>query len=151
MKKNGLMYLAGGTAGALVGVLILWIVLPAGAVPTSHVHTFETVSIEELQSMLDRGAVTVIDVRNVEPYMASHIPGALQIPVTMIEGEIPYLPKDKPIVTYCSCPAEETSGHAAMVLANGGVTRVAALKGGFDEWVAKGLPTRSGRESTFHP
>lgn len=140
------MYLAGAGAGVVAGLLILWIVLPAGAVTGGHDHTFDTVSVAELKALLDRGAVTVIDVRNAEPYLASHIPGALQIPLTRIQGEIPYLPKGKRIVTYCSCPAEESSGHAAMILAGGGIPDVAALKGGFDEWVAQGLPVRSGSE-----
>jgi rhodanese-related sulfurtransferase len=144
--RPALMYLAGGSAGVAVGLLILWIVLPLGAnAASSTPTTFGTIEVADLKSMIDRNAVTVIDVRNIEPYLAAHIPGALQIPVTMIEGEIPHLPKGKPIVTYCSCPAEESSGQAAMILANGGISDVVALKGGFDAWVGAGLPTASGR------
>lgn len=144
------MYVLGGLAGALVGFLILWIFIPGGA-DAAHDHaahglTFETVSIDELKAMLEGNEVTVIDVRTAAAYLASHIPGSLQIPVPLIEGEIPHLPKGKPIVTYCSCPAEESSGQAAMILARGGVRQVFALKGGFDEWVARGFPTRAGRE-----
>ena len=57
---------------------------------------------QELQTLLGRGAVTVIDVRDADSYVASHIPGSIHIPVSRIEGEIPYLPRDKPIVTYCT-------------------------------------------------
>lgn len=57
---------------------------------------------EELRQRIDRGEVTVIDVRDANSYMASHIPGSLHIPFASVEGEIPYLPKSKPIVTYCT-------------------------------------------------
>jgi rhodanese-related sulfurtransferase len=158
-----LMYVIGALAGAAVGVLILWLLFPrtaeAGAAPSpvvqvqaaaepEHVHAeeFERISIAELKDALARKAVTVIDVRSMDQYVASHIPGSLHIPVSLIEGEVAYLPKDKPIVTYCSCPAEESSGQAAMILAHAGVGGSKALKGGFDEWVKLGLPVKSGRE-----
>ena len=143
--RPAMMYLAGGSAGVLVGLLILWVVLPLGAASSSTPTSFGTIEVSELQSMVEKNEVTVIDVRNIEPYLAAHIPGALQIPVSMIEGEIPHLPKGKKIVTYCTCPAEESSGQAAMILAHGGITDVVALKGGFDAWVAAGLQTASGR------
>lgn len=54
----------------------------------------------ELQKRL--GTVAVIDVRAADNYMYAHIPGAMHIPLSFIEQEAPYLPKDKPIVTYCT-------------------------------------------------
>jgi rhodanese-related sulfurtransferase len=145
-RSSSSMYLAGGAAGALVGVLILWLVLPLGAKTSDHghEHTFNTISVDELKAMVDRNLVTVIDVRDAQAYLNAHIPGSLQIPVTLVEGEVQYLPKGKPIVTYCTCPAEESSGQAAMILANAGIKDVYALKGGFDAWRAAGLPTKTG-------
>lgn len=60
------------------------------------------ISVDELKQKLAKGEVTVIDVRDADAYMAGHIPGALHIPLTRIEGEIPYLPRTKLIVTYCT-------------------------------------------------
>jgi hypothetical protein len=57
---------------------------------------------QELRDLIARNAVTVIDVRDADSYLASHIPGALHIPMARIDGEVPYLPKGKPIVTYCT-------------------------------------------------
>jgi rhodanese-related sulfurtransferase len=105
--------------------------------------TFETIAITEFKKAVDAGQVTVIDVRSIEQYMASHIPGSLHIPVSRIEGEIPYLPKDKPIITYCTCPAEESSGQAAMILVRGGISS-RALKGGLDAWTSLGYPVEQG-------
>jgi|ERR1700693_5546755 3-mercaptopyruvate sulfurtransferase SseA len=51
---------------------------------------------------IDRGSLVVIDVRDADAYLAGHIPGALQIPLMRIEGEANYLPRNKPILTYCT-------------------------------------------------
>jgi rhodanese-related sulfurtransferase len=117
---------------------------PAAAAALSghegHNHPpFETITAAELKAGLDRNEIVVIDVRSIEQYKASHIPGSLHIPVPRVQGEIPYLPKDKTIVTYCTCPAEESSGDAALILAAGGV-KAKALVGGMDAWTQLGQP-----------
>lgn len=107
------------------------------------------VSPDELAEELKAGSAVIIDVRDLESFKAAHLPGALQIPLQFVEGEIPYLPKDKKIVTYCSCPAEETSGRAVLILQKGGLENVAALQGGIDLWrtmqfpLETGLPTKN--------
>ena len=60
------------------------------------------ISVDDLKQEIVRGQVTVIDVRDADSYIAAHIPGSLHIPLARIEGEIQYLPKGKPIVTYCT-------------------------------------------------
>jgi hypothetical protein len=57
---------------------------------------------EELLEAYNNKSVTIIDVRDADSYKERHIPGAMHIPLAYIQGEIPYLPKDKPIVTYCT-------------------------------------------------
>jgi 3-mercaptopyruvate sulfurtransferase SseA len=58
--------------------------------------------LAEAKQKIDSGSVLVIDVRDADSYIASHIPGAIQIPLARIEGEVNYLPRTKPIVTYCT-------------------------------------------------
>lgn len=115
----------------------------AAAQVAAQPETFERIGFDEFKKLNDAGQIAVIDVRSMEQFLASHIPGSLHIPVTRIEGEIPYLPKGKLIVTYCTCPAEESSGQAAMILVRGGVP-AKALLGGMDEWTKRGLPMESG-------
>ncbi len=159
-----LMYLAGGLAGILFGALVLWMILPGQAVaraeespvaaaapaplmPEPHAtEAFARVGLDQLKAGFDKNEVTIIDVRDMQSYLASHIPGALHIPVSMIEGEVGYLPKGKPIVTYCSCPAEESSGQAVQILAHAGILNASALQGGFQGWQARGFPTKSGKD-----
>jgi rhodanese-related sulfurtransferase len=102
------------------------------------------VSPAELSRLAGRGEVLILDVRDAEAYLASHIEGALHIPLSYIESEIPHLRRGKTIITYCACPAEETSGRAALVLRSGGI-EASALTGGIDAWTLAGLPVKSGR------
>ncbi|HEX3110710.1 MAG TPA: rhodanese-like domain-containing protein [Thermoanaerobaculia bacterium] len=57
---------------------------------------------EDVLQGLEAHALTIIDVRDADSYKERHIPGALHIPLAYIAGEVPYLPRDKPIVTYCT-------------------------------------------------
>ena len=130
-----------------VGLSILtfvgWTFKRTPPAPTPASDVFERISIADFRSAYDSKEITVIDVRPIEAFVAAHVPGALHIPLSRVEGEIPYLPKGKPIVTYCTCPAEETSGQAALILARGGI-KAAALAGGLDAWTGAGYPTASG-------
>lgn len=114
--------------------------MPAAAPVT---EPFERISADELKPMIDAGQVVVIDVRSAEQFMAGHIDKALHIPVASIEGEIQYLPRNVLIVTYCTCPAEESSGEAALILQRRGLP-ARALLGGLGAWTAAGYPTVRG-------
>jgi hydroxyacylglutathione hydrolase len=120
------------------------IVSPSSSGETKAVESFRRIDVGELTPLVARGEVTIIDVRDADAYLAGHIPGSLQIPLSRIEGEIPYLPKGKRIVTYCTCPAEESSGLAVQILEHGGITDAAALRGGLDAWRKSGAPVESG-------
>lgn len=102
------------------------------------------ISPDALAEELKAGTAVVIDVRDQQAYIEDHIPGAWQMPLQFVEGEISYMPKDKKIVTYCACPAEETSGRAVLILQKGGLENVAALQGGIDLWREMKLPLEKG-------
>lgn len=59
-------------------------------------------SVADLRSQVESKRVTVIDVRDKTSFMGSHIPGSLSVPVQQLESQVSFLPKDKPIVTYCT-------------------------------------------------
>jgi multidrug efflux pump subunit AcrA (membrane-fusion protein) len=72
-------------------------------VPTSaSLKAIPRIDATTLRDRMARGEVVVIDVRDIDSYTASHIAGAIHIPLSRIEGEIPYLKGSKPIVTYCT-------------------------------------------------
>jgi hypothetical protein len=78
---------------------------PAATTTVAMMTSLESVpriSVATLREKIDRGEVIVMDVRDIDSYMASHIAGAIQIPLSYVDQELPYLPRGKPIVAYCT-------------------------------------------------
>lgn len=100
-------------------------------------------SAEELKSKLAANeAVVVIDVRSSDTYAGSDkkIKGAIHVKVRRLKDRLSFpplkdVPRDREVVTYCSCPADEAAISAARVLLENGFKRVRVLKGGWREWV----------------
>jgi hypothetical protein len=90
-----------GLGGALVGALVTWALLRSAPPPAGAAWP-DRISVGDLRAKLSRAEVVVIDVRDMDSYVAAHIPGALHIPLSYIQQELPYLPRGKPIVTYCT-------------------------------------------------
>lgn len=108
----------------------------------------DMISAEELKAKLaDNQPVTIIDVRSSESYAAASntIRGAIHFKVRKIKSRLSYaplkdLPRDREIVTYCSCPKDESSIAAAQILQASGFTRVRVLQGGWQEWLRANGP-----------
>jgi len=102
-----------------------------------------TITAEELKAKLNNNeAVLIIDVRGSEGFAASStkIKGATHFKARRIRSRLKYAPlkdtpKDREIVTYCACPADESSISAAQTLQDAGFTRVRVLQGGWTEWL----------------
>jgi hypothetical protein len=79
--------------------------MPA-ADPHDHDHEAELavprMTVAEFAEKAARNEAVAIDVRDINTYLAGHIPGSLHIPTEYIQGELPWLPRDKTIVTYCT-------------------------------------------------
>jgi rhodanese-related sulfurtransferase len=102
-------------------------------------EALEAVGATDLMERLDDGSVVVLDVRPEEEYRAGHIPGALSVPVQVLEAAVQSLPKDKEIVAYCRGPYCVFSDEAVRLLKNRGY-RASRLTEGFPDWRAAGLP-----------
>jgi rhodanese-related sulfurtransferase len=108
----------------------------------------ETITAEELKTKLTGGQpVLIIDVRGSESYAAAAttIKGAIHFKVRKLKSRLVYpplkdLPKDREIVTYCSCPKDEASIAAAQILQASGFKRVRVLQGGWQEWLRANGP-----------
>lgn len=48
------------------------------------------------------GSVRVLDVRDLDSYKNGHIPSAIHVPLARLQSEVAFLPKEKPILTYCT-------------------------------------------------
>ncbi|MBV8044530.1 metalloregulator ArsR/SmtB family transcription factor [Pluralibacter sp.] len=103
---------------------------------------FKSVSRNELLNRLSDGDVTLLDVRPHEEYRSGHLPGAINIPVTEIEGRLAELPRKREIVAYCRGPYCILSLDAMTLLSEKGYT-VRCLEDGFPEWKAAGLEVQT--------
>ncbi len=75
---------------------------PAAPLTPQTVAEVPRITVEELKAELDKGSVTVVDVRGASSYEASHVPGALHIPELEAKSRAAELPRDRLIVTYCT-------------------------------------------------
>lgn len=60
------------------------------------------IAVDDLHQRVGRNEVTLIDVRTKEGWDSGHIKGAMHIPLASVESYLSYIPRDKPIVTYCT-------------------------------------------------
>lgn len=70
----------------------------------------------------------IVDVRQPEAFAEGHLPGAVNIPLEAIRGNLSSFPHDKPIITYCNRGVR--AYQAARILQNRGFDNVYVLSGG---------------------
>lgn len=92
----------------IIAVLVLVTLATAGhsAIPKAqepaHTNAVPLTSVDELILMMaKKKPVTIIDVRHLDSY-DEKIVGALQIPESEVESRLKEIPRNRPIVTYCS-------------------------------------------------
>lgn len=97
------------------------------------------VSADELAGLLERGAVTLLDVRPAVEYAAGHIPGAVNIPVNELAGRLGELPRERDVIVYCRGPYCVLTVDAVELLADAGFS-VRRLADSVPDWVRGGRP-----------
>lgn len=102
----------------------------------------EPIAAKELLGRVRKGLVTVLDVRPSEEYQAGHLPGAVNIPLSELEGRLGKLPKNKEIVAYCRGPYCVLAFEAVKLLRERGF-KARRLKAGLPEWRTAGFPVKT--------
>jgi rhodanese-related sulfurtransferase len=112
----------------------------------SPVDKDRRIAVNELEEMLGRDEVVVVDVRDEKSWRAGHLKMAKWIPRADIDKRADELDRSKMIVTYCSCKAEYSAARAILQLEKKGFKRTAALIGGYEMAVHYGIPSESSNE-----
>jgi len=99
--------------------------------------TIPQITPQALAERMQRGDVSVIDVRGHAEWKAGHIPGVRNIPVGHLTGRLADIPRNMPVVVHCQSGAR--SSIAASVLQAHGLD-IVNLTGGFEVWQREGLP-----------
>jgi rhodanese-related sulfurtransferase len=85
---------------ALVALLVIAGTLPAAAQDSSSVPR---IALADFKKLHDEDKVLVIDTRSAESYRGGHIPGAISVPLSAWDQNLPRLKATrKPIVAYCA-------------------------------------------------
>jgi rhodanese-related sulfurtransferase len=117
-------YLAGGVAA--------W---RQAGLPSAKI---EQITPEELETRLQRGRVSVLDVRRQGEWDAGHIEGANWWPLDNFKVSPPEIDRDCALAVHCK------SGYRSMIasslLERAGFRHVLNVAGGFDAWQQAKLP-----------
>ena len=93
----------------------------------------------ELLERVKADLVTVLDVRPKEEFIAGHVQGAINIPLTELEQHLKEYDLDQEIVAYCRGPHCVLAFDAVSKLREMGY-KARRLETGFPEWKYAGLP-----------
>jgi len=101
----------------------------------------------------------IVDVRSATAVQLEPrcIPGSLHIPLTDVQQHLRDLPRDRDIISYCTCPNEASAAQVAKILMENGFKKVRPLHGGLDAWIAAGYTVDTmpaggpGPETVPHP
>lgn len=107
-----------------------------------------SVTASELQVMLEAKTVTLLHVGAKGEYETGHIPGALWMPEAELAARAKRLPKNRSLVVYCYCDAEEASRRVAFDLRMRGFQVASVLEGGYRAWLDAGLPVKPPRRGS---
>src|SRR3546814_16678313 len=107
--------------------------------------SMEPVSFADLIERAESGLVTVLDVRPEDEFAHSHLPGALNIPLSQLAERLRDLPATGEIVAYCRGPWCVLAFEAVALLRKQGRT-ARRLDGGLPAWKLAGLPVRHSYE-----
>ncbi|MEQ6289262.1 rhodanese-like domain-containing protein [Vogesella sp. GCM10023246] len=108
-------------------------------------------SLPQAQQLLAAGQSLLLDVREPEEFAAGHLAGALNIPRGLLEfrlsGDPALAEVGRTVLLYC-----KSSGRAALaarVMQEMGYQDVVSIAGGFDAWLAAGMPVEKPRPLGF--
>jgi len=117
---------------AVVALLVLLAV-------TGFAAEARNISSAQARELLARDKkVLVVDVRTPDEFRQARLRGALLIPLAELPQRLKELPRDRPLLLYCSVGARSSS--AANLLASRGYREVYQISDGLVGWYRNGYP-----------
>ncbi|HTO06797.1 MAG TPA: rhodanese-like domain-containing protein [Myxococcota bacterium] len=124
-----------------VSRLVIVVSLLAGLACQRAPSARATISSAELAQQIQSGhAPIVLDVRSEEEFRSGHIPGARNVPIDQLEGQLATLgiAKSDEVVVHCERGARAAKAEALLDAA--GYQHVVDLQGHMKGWRESGLP-----------
>lgn len=98
----------------------------------------EFINPDELKTKISKNEpMAIVDLRATNLYAQSEktIRGSVHTKVRRVAHRLREVPRDRDVITYCACPADEAAIIAARALLANGFKRVRVLKGGWNAWL----------------
>jgi rhodanese-related sulfurtransferase len=99
---------------------------------------YTLMKIDALKEKIKTDNPLLIDVRQPSEYASGHIPNAINIPLQTLAENLDQIPKDRPVVLYCT--SGYRTGMGVMTLEMLGYTNVQAFPPSIQGWKAAGEP-----------
>lgn len=104
----------------------------------------KSISPADVNALVARRAVTVIDVNSEQSFAKARVPGARNLVAAVyVPDDLPAA-KDAPLVFYCSNPLCRKAPIAARRAKEMGYRNAMVMSAGINGWIAAGLPTQCG-------
>jgi rhodanese-related sulfurtransferase len=96
------------------------------------------IDAEEVRQLVGRPDVTIVDARRPSQFRTAHLPGAINIPITVEQGALrdalDTIPPGNRIVVYCQSKGCEWADAIARKLPAHGFPNVVIFRGGIERW-----------------
>lgn len=135
--------------GLVPALMALCLILPfqAAGKETSQQEQLEsaktaitTISSSEAEAIYRTGEMLFLDVREPSEFNQGHIPGAVNIPMKLVEQQISQNASDKESRILIYCRSGRRSALVTADLIKMGYTHLMNLGGGINEWTKAGYP-----------
>ena len=123
----------------ILGIVLTLAILAYGPL-TQLLHGVRRVTSAEAIRLLNHEKGLLVDVREPDEYRASHVPNAMNVPLSGLAGSFKQLEKYKSLPLIICCRTSQRSARAAVALRKQGFAHVQVLAGGMVGWQGENLP-----------
>lgn len=94
--------------------------------------TYQCISIDQANQLIQEGEVTILDIRDPQSFMQGHINHSINVTNNNVEEVIRGADKNKPLIIYCY--HGNSSQSAAEYFYNMGFEMSYSVNGGYEQW-----------------
>ncbi|MDK9695090.1 MAG: rhodanese-like domain-containing protein [Siculibacillus sp.] len=116
---------------AVVAALLLALTLGAGSA-----FAAQTVTYDQVVDGLAKDSIVLVDIREPDEFVAGHVPGAVNLPLSKLTPAALPKPGDKTVVIMCR--SGNRSGRLAQMLPGVGRADIADYSGSMIDWTRRG-------------
>lgn len=104
--------------------------------------TTKEISLEDAVTLFATAPPLILDVREPGEFANGHLPGAVNVPRGLLEFSLNANPDwdDPELTALLYCKNSGRAALAAQAMQTMGYSKISSLAGGFDAWIAAGLP-----------